>query len=128
MSPRRSVHPVECDQPAEATAFAERAGMTKQSLGEFVVAMEKDGMVTVEASPTDKRSKIVRCSPAGLAAAQAAADLIARVEAKFRTQVGAARYEVMRDVLRELGATSWKKDYEAERLENLHIDSPPMWT
>src|SRR5262245_50324981 len=47
------------------TALAVRVGMTKQSLGEFVAALEQAGYLQVEVDPHDRRARIVSPTPKG---------------------------------------------------------------
>lgn len=85
------------------TDLALRAGMTKQAAGELVDGLERNGLVTSERDPDDRRVRLVRRSPLGDRAVLETLEKIAGVETKLRRQVGAKRYDEMLQVLRELG-------------------------
>ncbi|MBJ8346295.1 MarR family winged helix-turn-helix transcriptional regulator [Antrihabitans sp. YC2-6] len=86
------------------TDFAALSGMTKQSLGEFVDAMETEGMVTSRRLATDRRVRLVVRTPLGHNLVEAADRQIAAVEHAWRAEVGPQRYDTMKEVLREIGA------------------------
>ena len=81
------------------TDLADRVGMTKQSLGEFATSLERDGLLESLRDPADRRVRILRPTPAGLAAVAEAERVIARVEAEWRIRVGAERWDLLRDIL-----------------------------
>ena len=81
------------------TDLADRLGMTKQSLGELATVLERDGMLESVRDPADRRVRILRPTPAGLAAVVAGERVIAEVEAAWRTRVGAERWDQLRDIL-----------------------------
>ena len=71
------------------TDLADRAGMTKQSMGDLVDQCEAWGLVARSADPLDARARRIAFTPAGLdwlAAFQAA---VTQAEAEFRAAVGA---------------------------------------
>ncbi len=70
------------------TELAERAGMTKQAMGDLVTQCEAWGLVTREADPHDGRARRVRFTPAGLAWLAAFRKAVAQAEAEFRAEVG----------------------------------------
>ena len=71
------------------TELAERAGMSKQAMGDLVDQCEAWGLVTREPDPRDARARLVRFTAAGLAWLQAFRDAVAQAEAEFRVEVGA---------------------------------------
>lgn len=71
------------------TELAERAGMSKQAMGDLVDQCEAWGLVTREADTRDARARLVRFTPTGLAWLQAFHDAVAQAEAEFRAEVGA---------------------------------------
>ena len=71
------------------TELAERAGMSKQAMGDLVDQCEAWGLVTREPDARDARARIVRFTPSGLAWLQAFRDAVAQAEAEFRVEVGA---------------------------------------
>lgn len=72
------------------TELAERAGMSKQAMGDLVTQCEAWGLVVREPDPADARARRVRFTPAGLAWLQAFRDAVAQAEAEFRAEVGDA--------------------------------------
>ena len=76
-------------QGSRLTQLAERAGMSKQAMGDLVDQCEAWGLVTREADARDARARIVRFTPAGLAWLQAFKEAVAQAEAEFRAEVGA---------------------------------------
>jgi len=70
------------------TDLAQRAGMSKQAMGDLVDQCEAWGLVTREADPHDARARRVRFTPTGLAWLQAFKEAVAQAEAEFRAEVG----------------------------------------
>lgn len=71
------------------TDLAQRAGMSKQAMGDLVDQCEAWGLVVREPDPTDARARRVRFTATGLAWLQAFKDAVAQAEAEFRAEVGA---------------------------------------
>jgi len=71
------------------TELAERAGMSKQAMGDLVDQCEAWGLVTRVPDPRDARARLVQFTPTGLAWLQAFRDAVAQAEAEFRAEVGA---------------------------------------
>jgi DNA-binding MarR family transcriptional regulator len=88
------------------TDLARLAGMTKQSLGEFVDWLERRGFVTSGRDPADGRVRLVTRTAQGDTAADTAARAIAAVERDWRQQIGARQYDAMKQALRDLGRDS----------------------
>ncbi|MDF2463452.1 MAG: transcriptional regulator, MarR family-like protein [Ramlibacter sp.] len=70
------------------TELAQRAGMSKQAMGDLVDQCEAWGLVSREADPLDARARRVRFTPTGLAWLQAFKEAVAQAEAEFRAEVG----------------------------------------
>ncbi|WP_371871098.1 MarR family winged helix-turn-helix transcriptional regulator [Mycolicibacterium agri] len=81
------------------TEIAARAGVTKQTAGALVDELEASGYVTRRPDPADARARLVVLTERGHALCDAAAAELAKVEGEWRTHVGAAAYDAMRDVL-----------------------------
>jgi DNA-binding MarR family transcriptional regulator len=71
------------------TDLAQRAGMSKQAMGDLVDQCEAWGLVMRATDPRDARARVVRFTPAGVAWLQAFRDAVAQAEAEFRAEVGA---------------------------------------
>jgi DNA-binding MarR family transcriptional regulator len=85
------------------TDLARRAGMTKQALGEFMDWLEQAGFVASGRDPADARVRLITRTEQGDAAATAATQALDAVEHGWRAEIGAARYDAMKQVLRQLG-------------------------
>jgi DNA-binding MarR family transcriptional regulator len=70
------------------TDLADRAGMSKQAMGDLVTQCEAWGLVTREADARDARARLVRFTPTGLAWLQAFKDAVAQAEREFGAEVG----------------------------------------
>jgi DNA-binding MarR family transcriptional regulator len=70
------------------TDLAQRAGMSKQAMGDLVDQCEAWGLVLRAPDDHDARARKVRFTPAGLAWLQAFKEAVAQAEAEFRAEVG----------------------------------------
>jgi DNA-binding MarR family transcriptional regulator len=70
------------------TDLAQRAGMSKQAMGDLVDQCEAWGLVVRELDSHDTRARLVRFTPTGLAWLQAFREAVAQAEAEFRSEVG----------------------------------------
>jgi DNA-binding MarR family transcriptional regulator len=71
------------------TDLAQRAGMSKQAMGDLVNQCEAWGLVAREPDPHDTRARLVRFTPTGLAWLNAFQQAVTQAEAEFRVEVGA---------------------------------------
>jgi DNA-binding MarR family transcriptional regulator len=85
------------------TDLAALAGMTKQSLGEFIDGLERSGFVVSRRHEADARVRIVSRTQSGDAATAETQAAIASVEQQWRAELGADRYDAMFAALRDLG-------------------------
>jgi DNA-binding MarR family transcriptional regulator len=88
------------------TDLAQVAGLTKQAAGEFADLLEGGGFAVSGRDEGDRRVRLVSRTPRGDEAAADSSRAIAAVEERWREEVGPARYDAMKDVLRELGRDS----------------------
>ncbi|HSV36966.1 MAG TPA: MarR family transcriptional regulator [Ramlibacter sp.] len=70
------------------TDLAQRAGMSKQAMGDLVDQCEAWGLVVRASDPQDTRARLVRFTPTGLAWLQAFKEAVAQAESEFRAEVG----------------------------------------
>jgi DNA-binding MarR family transcriptional regulator len=77
--------PLEGARPGE---LAQRAGMSKQAMGDLLDQCAAWGLITREPDPRDARARRVRFTPAGLDWLAAFRDAVAQAEAEFRAAVG----------------------------------------
>jgi DNA-binding MarR family transcriptional regulator len=71
------------------TDLAQRAGMSKQAMGDLVDQCEAWGLVAREPDPHDTRARLVRFTPTGLAWLKGFEEAVTQAEAEFRVEVGA---------------------------------------
>jgi DNA-binding MarR family transcriptional regulator len=86
------------------TDLAERAGLTKQAVGEVVTDLEHLGYVERVPDPDDRRAKIVRLTDAGRDASQAAQRIFADIERRWAEGFGEERMAILRETLEEIAA------------------------
>jgi DNA-binding MarR family transcriptional regulator len=87
---------------ARLTDLAERARITKQSVGEIVTNLEELGYVERIPDPNDRRAKLVRLTPRGQEAQDAALETFAQIEAEWAERIGTKKVAVLRAALEEL--------------------------
>jgi DNA-binding MarR family transcriptional regulator len=92
------------DEGTRVSVLAERAQMTKQSMGELVAHLEAHGYVERVPDPTDGRAKLVRATERGHAVYPVAHAAIAEVEARWAERLGDAKLAQLRRLLEELDA------------------------
>src|SRR5919204_2352300 len=84
------------------TALAERAQITKQSMGYLVDYLEQRGYLERRPDPTDRRAALVCLTERGWAQIRAALGIIAAVEQEWTTRLGESRMEQLRKLLSEV--------------------------
>lgn len=95
--------------PAPGCRIADLTGelrISKQGLGQLVAQLVAGGYLESVADPADGRAKLVRRTARGDEVVRTIRTLLARVEARWRREIGAERYAVFREVLSELVAAS----------------------
>jgi DNA-binding MarR family transcriptional regulator len=92
------------DDGTRVSVLAERAQMTKQSMGELVAHLESHGYVERVPDPSDGRAKLVRPTASGQAVYPLAVQAIAEVEARWAERIGEAKLRRLRGLLEELSA------------------------
>lgn len=86
------------------TDLAERAGMTKQTVGEVTSDLEKLGYLERVPDPSDGRAKIIRLTDRGHAAHAIGRGLIEAIERDWGERFGAERVAALRELLEEIAA------------------------
>jgi DNA-binding MarR family transcriptional regulator len=86
------------------TDLAERAGMTKQSVGEVASDLERRGYVERVPDPSDGRAKIIRLTPRGREVQALGRRLIAEVERDWAERYGEERVAALREALEAITA------------------------
>lgn len=72
------------------TDLAQKAGMSKQAMGDLVDQCDAWGLVTREPDPRDARARVVRFTPTGLLWLEAFRQAVQQAEEEFRDEVGQA--------------------------------------
>ncbi len=91
------------------TELAERAQLTKQTMGYLVDYLEERGYVERRPDPGDKRAKVVRLTDEGREAVRTAREIMGRIEARWAELLGEDRMEQLRELLKELNALAGKQ-------------------
>jgi DNA-binding MarR family transcriptional regulator len=86
------------------TELAERANMTKQSVGEAASDLERLGYVERVADPSDGRAKIIRLTAQGREAYAVGRQLLDELEREWAERYGDERVSALRDVLEAVTA------------------------
>ena len=86
----------------QITTIADRAGMTKQAMGQLATDLETKGYIRKIKDPTDKRAFIVQFTDQGKKALHAAYDIKLKVEKEFQQVVGTKNLKALQDVLQNL--------------------------
>jgi DNA-binding MarR family transcriptional regulator len=81
--------------------LAERAGLTRPSIGELVDELERLGYVRRVVDPSDRRAKLVVLTDRGFDVVVVAEAAIAGIEATWRSRLGGRRFEALRAALAE---------------------------
>ena len=84
------------------TTLAERAGMTKQSVGELVKDLEARGYVERTADQHDRRAVLVRFTDAGLQLLRDSGEVKHEIEAHYSAQLGERSFEELKASLYRL--------------------------
>ena len=87
------------------TDLAERAKLTKQSVGEIVDDLVMRGYAKRIPDPNDKRAKLICLTERGEQAQAYGRKLFAKVEKRWATRYGAERIGPLRELLEEIVAT-----------------------
>lgn len=96
---------------ARSADMAERAGITRQSMGEVIRDLVGRGVVEMVPDPSDGRAKIVRFTQQGAAMAQEGFSHIVELDALFRETFGDEDYETTRRVLAGIMALLGDEQY-----------------
>lgn len=108
------------------TDLAERGAMTKQSMHELVVHLERAGYLRREPDPLDSRARLIRLTPRGLALEDHVRAASAQLHLDWRARLGAARFDALWSALQEItgrtGAPPEPADVEQRARD---LDLPP---
>lgn len=86
------------------TELAERARMTKQSVGEVASELEQRGYLERVPDPSDGRAKIIRLTERGHEAQALGREIIEEIEREWTERYGSERVAALRDALEAITA------------------------
>lgn len=89
-------------QGVNVTELAERVGMTKQGVGQFVTHLVGTGHLAEGEDPADRRVRLVTRTPLGDRLVRDVTRRNLRIEQDWAERVGERRYRTFRKVLEEL--------------------------
>jgi len=84
------------------TILAERAGITKQAMGQLVNDLEKRGYIRRESDPNDKRATLIKFTELGWQFLQDAFELKKEIEAEYAAILGEQEMNTLRNLLYQL--------------------------
>lgn len=84
------------------TTLADRAGFSKQAMGQVVSELEQGGYITRVSDPTDKRATLIQFTEAGRQLLEVAYQVKLEIEAEYTARLGAANMESLRNLLETL--------------------------
>lgn len=101
------------EQGSHLTDLADRAVMTKQSMGYLVDYLEEKGYVERVPDPNDGRGKIVRLTGRGRGVMSTARTIVRDLEAEWAGIIGPKKLDDLRAILKELTADIEGKQAQA---------------
>ncbi len=81
------------------TVLADRAGVTKQAMGQLVADLEEKGYVTRVVDPADRRASLVKFTASGWRFLQDAYQVKQEIEAEYSAILGEQHMEELRQML-----------------------------
>lgn len=88
------------------TDLAERAQITKQSMGYLVDHLEQRGYLERRPDPSDRRAALISLTDRGWEQVRAALRIIAAIEEEWTGKLGRPRMQQLRELLDDLGQLS----------------------
>jgi DNA-binding MarR family transcriptional regulator len=95
---------IDLEHGSRLTDLAERAGLTKQAVGEAVAELESKGYLERVPDPMDGRAKIIKLTERGQDAALTGRRLFAEIEAEWAERYGEERVASLRECAEEIVA------------------------
>ena len=96
---------IDLESGSRLTELAERAGLTKQAVGEAVAELEELGYVERLPDPRDRRAKIIKLTARGLEACMTGRRLFAEIEREWAERLGGELLAGLREAAEQI-ATS----------------------
>jgi len=89
-------------QGSRLTELAERAGMTKQSMGYLVDYLQEHGYLQRAADPQDQRAQVIRVTARAKKLDEAVEAVLEELHGAWAARLGKARFRQLRELLGEL--------------------------
>lgn len=100
--PRKCLEPLELEERLRLRDLAIRAGMTAQSMGEFVDDLEGKGYLERRPDPANRRAKRIYLTDRGRENARLAKQATTDVEGSLAALLGEERYRNLRRMLTDI--------------------------
>lgn len=81
------------------SVLAERAGMTKQAMGELIRHLESHGYIDTEPDPSDRRARLARLTSRGWSVVDAGLAVVTRFDDHLDAIIGRDEVERLRETL-----------------------------
>jgi DNA-binding MarR family transcriptional regulator len=96
---------IDIENGSRLTELAERAGLTKQAVGEAATELERLGYVERLPDPKDRRAKIIKLTPSGLDACLTGRQIFAEIEREWAEEFGEELIAALRDAVERIAAS-----------------------
>ena len=96
---------IDVENGSRLTELAERAGLTKQAVGEAANELERLGYVERLPDPKDKRAKIIKLTPSGLDACLTGRRIFAEIEREWAEEFGEELIAGLREAVERIAAS-----------------------
>jgi DNA-binding MarR family transcriptional regulator len=93
--------------PLTINTLADAMVMDRTTLGRNILPLERDGLIRIEATASDRRAKELHLTKAGEKRLQAAAKAWAQAQARFDAAFGSQRSSDLRKMLRAVVASDF---------------------
>ena len=95
---------IDIERGSRLTELAERAGLTKQAVGEAATELEKLGYAERVPDPTDRRAKIIKLTPSGVEACLTGRRIFAEIEREWAEEFGEELIAGLREAAERIAA------------------------
>ena len=93
---------VDLEKGSRLTELAERAGLTRQAVGEIADDLERLGYVERVPDPSDGRAKLIRPTERGRVAWERGVEILADIERDWAERYGERRVAMLRETLEQI--------------------------
>jgi DNA-binding MarR family transcriptional regulator len=93
---------IDIENGSRLTDLAERAGLTKQAVGEAATELERLGYVERLPDPNDRRAKIIKLTPRGVDACLTGRRIFADIEREWAAEFGEELVAKLREAVEKI--------------------------